>query len=102
MLPSWQANRRFKPTASGVREAEAEGGGLDSAIENLRILGYAVIDGCVTGPALRQLQKRFDELFTTYITDHGVERLQRLGEGDLLRCPLAYDTSLLQLALHPA
>lgn len=85
----------------GVRIANEAKDALAEAAETLRLLGYAVVDAGLTEGELKALGDRFEAVRA----DNGAGKLaglrHRVGEADLLRCPLAQDPAFLALAANP-
>jgi ectoine hydroxylase-related dioxygenase (phytanoyl-CoA dioxygenase family) len=86
----------------GVRTAMPEGDAIDEAVESIRLLGFAVLDSGLKAAALDGLRRDFDTLRAARAARFGAARLAAIGEGDLLRCPLAEAPSFLALAANPA
>lgn len=85
----------------GVRLATPEGDAVEQAAESLRLLGYALVDSGLDAAALGELRARFDALRAAHAARHGAEHLARIGEADMIRCPLAEEPAFLRLAAHP-
>jgi ectoine hydroxylase-related dioxygenase (phytanoyl-CoA dioxygenase family) len=86
----------------GVRIALPAGDAIDEAAESLRLLGFAVVDSGLDEAALEALWRDFDALRAVRADRFGAARLAAIGEGELLRCPLAEAPSFLALAANPA
>lgn len=85
--------------AYGVREREPEGDDCALHAEELRRDGFTVLPGVFDAAAMRGTAARLDALLEQQIAEcGGPEVLQRAGDSDLVRCPLAYDAALLPLA----
>ncbi|MDB5411845.1 MAG: phytanoyl-CoA dioxygenase family protein [Rubritepida sp.] len=84
----------------GVRIANEATDSLGEAAETLQLLGYAVVNSGLDANQLDRLRNGFDGLRLAAHERHGAERLRKLGEADLVRCPLGEDTSFLSLATN--
>jgi ectoine hydroxylase-related dioxygenase (phytanoyl-CoA dioxygenase family) len=85
--------------AYGVREREPAGDDAALHAEELRRDGYTVLPGVFDEATMRRNALRLDELLVQQTAEcGGPDVLQRARDADLVRCPLAYDDALLQLA----
>lgn len=83
----------------GVRERRADGDATDLHAEELQRDGYTVLEGVFSAAHMAALAGRLDTLLERQTAECGGEAaLQRARDADLLRCPLAYDESLLEVA----
>jgi hypothetical protein len=72
---------------------------LDQYVEQLRIDGYAVVPSGISEENLSHLSAQLDRLLEV----QQAEMSGSLGEdADIVRCPLAYDESFIQVATNPA
>ena len=85
----------------GVRLANPPGDAVEEAAESLRLLGYALVDSGLDAAAIERLRARFDALRAAQRARFGAERLARIGEADMIRCPLAEEAEFLALAANP-
>lgn len=74
---------------------------LAEAAETLRLLGYAVVDAGLSPEELVTLAGRFEAVRAADAVGPLADLRRRVGEGDLLRCPLAQDPAFLALAGNP-
>lgn len=71
------------------------------AVEQIKTLGYAVLDGGFTDLELSRFSTQFNEIKTRYIEDHGEDYLRQIGEHNTIRAPLSYNSEMfLALALN--
>jgi ectoine hydroxylase-related dioxygenase (phytanoyl-CoA dioxygenase family) len=74
----------------------------EEVIEQIRSIGYAVLEGGVTEDELSSLSGRFDEARSRYCEVHGEASLREINEQNTIRAPIAYDSEMfLSLALNP-
>lgn len=73
---------------------------VEYAIESLRHLGFAVIDGGYPLAALEGLRAAFDAARARAIKQYGDARLRSIDEHTTIRCLLAHDKQFLELALN--
>lgn len=85
----------------GVRIANEAHTAIEEAAETLRLLGYAVVDAGLSEAEMEGLREGFEALRRKAATDELAELRRRVGEADLLRCPLAEDARFLALAANP-
>ncbi|WP_300394278.1 phytanoyl-CoA dioxygenase family protein [Henriciella sp.] len=78
------------PTSSyGILKRNGRGGELDSIVEQIRLLGYAVLDSGLSDGELAKISDDFDAAHTTYVKAQGESRLRELNELNTIRCPMA-------------
>ncbi len=85
----------------GVRLAQPEGDAIQEAAESLRHLGFAVVRSGISADSIASLGTAFDDLHQARLVQFGRERLEAIGEADVLRCPLAGSPAFLALAANP-
>ena len=73
---------------------------LERAAENLRLLGFAVLDAGYAAAQIAELQSRFEDLRTRVAAEYGAEALQAIDEHNTIRCPLGMDEAFLDLAMN--
>jgi ectoine hydroxylase-related dioxygenase (phytanoyl-CoA dioxygenase family) len=73
---------------------------LSQAVENLRLLGFAIIDAGYTTAQIADLQSRFEDVRTKAFVEYGAEVLRAIDEHNTIRCPLATDSAFLRLATN--
>lgn len=96
---------RFIPSASyGLLDRTPEGSPVDQAAEQVRHLGYALLDAGYAPAELRGISDAFESARKAYIETHGETRLRSLDEfytvRSLLTQPAGKET-FLALALNP-
>jgi ectoine hydroxylase-related dioxygenase (phytanoyl-CoA dioxygenase family) len=71
------------------------------AVEQLRIVGYAVIDSGYTPSEITDIRERFTHTSANYIEMHGQQKLESLNEIDTVRALLAQgDETFLEVAMN--
>jgi ectoine hydroxylase-related dioxygenase (phytanoyl-CoA dioxygenase family) len=87
----------------GVREMHQNADGLDAAAEEIRNLGYAVIDSGFSADQLRLIREKSDAIYARQVQEcGGEENLLRMNDVSIARCALSYDDYFVKLAAHPA
>lgn len=71
---------------------------FQSILEEISILGYAVVAGVLTPEETSLAASKLDEAYKKQIDDFGIENLRSINELNLVRCPLASDELFLKLA----
>lgn len=84
----------------GVRERTSVGSLLDEAVEQVRTLGYAVLDSGYSADELASLSSRFDAARERYVQLHGLASLEAIDEHNNVRLMMAYERAFLDLALN--
>jgi ectoine hydroxylase-related dioxygenase (phytanoyl-CoA dioxygenase family) len=83
----------------GVKDRIPEGDEVAQAVESLRMLGYAVLDGGYSAEELDELSTRFDNAQKRSHAEHGgSEQLARIDEHRTVRAMLSVDPAFLDLA----
>ena len=78
-----------------------EGDSLDHAVETIRLLGYAVIDGGYSSEELEQFAAAFERAKVGLYERHGGQHeLERIDEQNTIRAPMAIDPLFLGLACN--
>jgi ectoine hydroxylase-related dioxygenase (phytanoyl-CoA dioxygenase family) len=74
---------------------------VDMAVEAIRLLGYAVVDGGYSQREMQQFSAAFDRaLASTQLQNGGREALAKIDEHNTIRAPLAFERLFLDLALN--
>jgi ectoine hydroxylase-related dioxygenase (phytanoyl-CoA dioxygenase family) len=93
-----------QPTAVaryGVNEQTASSTAVDRAIEQIRLLGYASIDGGYTAEAIGAFSDAFDRARLRQEELYGGRAaLEAIGEHQTIRLPMLYEPLLLELATN--
>src|SRR5688572_5953639 len=74
---------------------------FDAHVEELKILGYTIVENLIDAHELDKATQLLDKAYAKQLKDFGEERLKMINETNLVRCPLAYDDIFLQLATKP-
>jgi len=89
------------PRRYGVRRQTQSDNPVEQAVETIRLLGYAVVDGGYNSDEMARFAAAFDRaLARTYERHGGREALAKIDEHNTIRAPLAIDKLFLQLALN--
>jgi ectoine hydroxylase-related dioxygenase (phytanoyl-CoA dioxygenase family) len=88
----------------GVRERTKEPvDALEIALETLVCHGFAVLKDVFSHDQVSDLNERLESVYARQCAEVGGEdKLLAIGDTDIVRLPLAYDSKFLDLALHPA
>lgn len=85
----------------GILRRESPTPGVEEAAEQVRRLGYAVLDGGYPPQQLAAIRADFDRTRSAYVRAHGEARLRSLDEYHTIRAPLTLGAaSFLQLAFN--
>lgn len=85
----------------GVHTQVQSSNALDRAIEQLKLLGFAVVDGGFDAEGLRRLATAFDRVLESSQSLYGGrDELKRIDEHNTIRVPLAHDRLFLDLAMN--
>lgn len=86
----------------GILEQHSAHSALELAVEQVRSLGYAVLDAGYSADQIAALADTFDQTHARYLVTHGEARLRAADEHNTLRAPLVHGGPLfLELALNP-
>lgn len=87
----------------GVKEQTIALTAIDRAIEQLRLLGYAVLEGVCTKAELHQLREDFSSARRKMEDRFGGKALlESIDEHNTIRVPMMYERAFLDLALNSA
>jgi ectoine hydroxylase-related dioxygenase (phytanoyl-CoA dioxygenase family) len=90
------------PPRYGVHRQSQGESALDQAVETIRLLGYAVVDGGYTADDMARFSAAFDRALASVYERHGGRNaLARIDEHNTIRAPLAIDKLFLKLVLNP-
>lgn len=85
-----------------VREFHRNTDSFDLNAEEVRNLGYTVMDGGYEPAQLQVLRDKIDAIYEQQVAEIGGEHeLKRMNDADLARCLVGYDDAFLDLAIHP-
>ena len=90
------------PPASfyGILHQNSPETAVDIAVEQIKTLGYTVIDGGYSSHELRTFSEEFDCAYQAYLTAHGQDFLKKINEHYTMRAPLTNSEHFLKLALN--
>ncbi|MFL1524183.1 phytanoyl-CoA dioxygenase family protein [Pseudomonas sp. O230] len=87
--------------AYGVVEGFRTAASVNPAVEQLRAIGYAIIDSGNTQSEIIDIGDRFARISDQYITEHGRSTLESINEIDTIRAILTQgDETFLQIAMN--
>lgn len=87
----------------GVREVHENVDDTDSAVEEIRTVGYAVVASGLSEADLEMIRPKIDAIYDRQVAEIGGHAvLAALNDADIARCLLGYDDYFLTLATHPA
>lgn len=84
-----------------VREFHSNESDIDFCVEEIRRVGYTVIDSGYSEAELANISERIDRVYETQLEELGGENLKRINDADLARCLIEYDDYFVKLATHP-
>lgn len=83
----------------GVLIQDSAASELDEVAEQVRRIGYAILDSGYSTDYLAQLSDAFDRTRTAYVQSYGEARLRRANELNTIRAPLSQgETAFVRLA----
>jgi ectoine hydroxylase-related dioxygenase (phytanoyl-CoA dioxygenase family) len=87
----------------GVLQQDRFESGQDEVAEQVRRLGYAVLDSGYTPAQLREISDAFDRVRERYVNTWGETRLRSLNEFHTIRALLTHGgATFMQLAMNPS
>lgn len=94
-------DKRIPLTSYGILRQNLSGSILDEVAEQVRSLGYAILDSGYLTPELQQFSIEFDRTRKYYVETHSEARLRSLNEYHTIRAPLTHGSPVFQaLALN--
>jgi len=85
----------------GIRQQSQSDSALDEAAEQVKNLGFAIIDSGYTTPELQRFSGQFDQTRANYLETYGEAKLKSLNEFHTIRAPLTHGgEAFLKLALN--
>ena len=85
-----------------VREFERHEDADDLLVEEIRRVGYTVIESGFSADELQLIREKIDLVYERQLAEIGGEsHLHRINDGNLARCLVGYDDYFLRLAAHP-
>jgi ectoine hydroxylase-related dioxygenase (phytanoyl-CoA dioxygenase family) len=86
----------------GVTEAHHNADDHDAAAEEIRNIGYTVIDSGFSPEELQAVRDRSEAVYARQVRECGGEdNLVRMKDASVARCVLSYDDHFVRLAAHP-
>ncbi|MDY3554280.1 phytanoyl-CoA dioxygenase family protein [Gemmata sp. JC717] len=86
----------------GVRETTAVGTEAERHAEEIRLCGFTVLRGVVRAEYLDAARAGLDRLYAEQAAAAGgADRLARINDANIVRCPLAQDDLFLELVTQP-
>ena len=87
----------------GVREIHRNESEDDLRAEEIRRVGYTVVDAGFSAEELDTIREKIDRIYEQQVAEiGGDERLKSMNDANLARALLGYDDYFLKLAAHPA
>jgi ectoine hydroxylase-related dioxygenase (phytanoyl-CoA dioxygenase family) len=84
-----------------VREFHSNAGEADFHAEEIRNIGYTVLQSGLTAAELEDVRVRIDRIYARQVQELGGEdRLKQINDAKIARCLLGYDEYFLTLAAH--
>lgn len=85
----------------GVVEAHQNADHGDVVAEEIRTIGYAVIDSGFSALDLQTIREKSEEVYARQVQECGSEEsLQRMNDASVARCVVSYDDYFTRLAAH--
>ena len=85
------------PASYGIVERDETASPVALHVERLRTLGYTVVPSGFDAAVIDDLRARLDAALVRQEAAFGAERLEAIGDRNLVRCPLAEDDAFLRL-----
>jgi ectoine hydroxylase-related dioxygenase (phytanoyl-CoA dioxygenase family) len=86
----------------GVKERTQESDDvIGPAVESLRLLGHAVVDGGYAPAELKALSEAFNRAHRMQLAKHGADALAAIDEHNTIRAPLSLEPVFLKLCTNP-
>jgi ectoine hydroxylase-related dioxygenase (phytanoyl-CoA dioxygenase family) len=86
-----------------VREFHENRDELDLYAEEIRNLGYTVVQSGFSTEELQTIRQKIDDIYQVQLREIGGEAaLQRINDANIARCLVGYDDYFLRLAAHPS
>ncbi len=85
----------------GIHLQESAADAVGRAVESLRLLGFAIVDGLFDAASLQSLRENFAAAHRSSLACFGDEALREIDEHNTVRCMLAADPVFLDLAMNP-
>jgi ectoine hydroxylase-related dioxygenase (phytanoyl-CoA dioxygenase family) len=86
----------------GVREFHVNQDEADFCAEEIRNIGFTVVQSGYSEQELQLIRQKIDNVYERQVVELGGEEfLRRINDADLARCLIGYDDYFLALATHP-
>lgn len=85
----------------GILQRAVANDNIERAVEQISMLGYAVVDSGLSDEEIHAFRDIFDATHSRYVAEHGEQRLRQLDEYHGIRLPLALEKEFLHLAKNP-
>lgn len=85
----------------GITQKTEDASLLDYYLEVFKIRGFVIIEDVLSPTELEDVRKALDRSLETQEADYSSEDLDRIGEKNMVRAPLQYDSLFVNLATHP-
>jgi ectoine hydroxylase-related dioxygenase (phytanoyl-CoA dioxygenase family) len=85
-----------------VKEVHHNESEVDFCVEEIRGVGYTVIDSAYSRAELQTIREKIDRVYERQVKEIGDEEtLRRINDADVARCLIGHDEYFVKLALHP-
>jgi ectoine hydroxylase-related dioxygenase (phytanoyl-CoA dioxygenase family) len=86
----------------GVREFHRNESAEDLSVEEIKSIGYTIIESGFDAEELQLIRGKIDRIYEQQLREiEGRERLARINDADVARCLIGYDEYFVRLAAHP-
>lgn len=82
-------------------EALDELNSFESKIEEIKILGYTIIEDFISEEEIIEASSKLDDIYDIQLNSFGKENLEIIKELNLVRSPLVYDDLFLKICTKP-
>lgn len=85
-----------------VREFHRNETEVDFWVEQIRRVGYTVVESGYPAEELQTIRERIDRVYETQVREiGGSDKLKRINDADVARCLIGHDDYFVKLAIHP-
>src|SRR5579864_2195981 len=89
-------------TSYGVQQSTVLASEAESYAEEVRITGVAIVRGVLKPPETAALAQALDKIYEAQVQESGgIDRLRRINDADVVRCPLSVDPIFLDAVRSP-
>jgi hypothetical protein len=85
-----KADNNIPSESYGILQQNLSETALDEVAEQVRNLGYAILDSGYTAPELQSISEEFNRTRTHYVETYGETKLRSLNEFPTIRSPLTH------------